>query len=316
MPRPMMPERHLLVTTTRAAWVLDLETGLARLIDQGRGVYYGISFSADQLFIACRQAAVGAIRDTQVNVILCFDRNLKPTGVLHPPTPVRDVHQILYAAGTLLVCSTYDDAVMGYEPASGRWTTWHPFGPGLPQDRHHINSVAVDGGDILLAGNRPHGWFARFGPDRTLIAHQPLGAGTHNVWVEQDGVQVCSSDEGAVRTAGGASQPIVARGWLRGIAKGHRTRYFGVSQNLVRGVRDRSDCMVVEVDAGGATLRRYSFHDFGMLHDLRVLGRPDDTHNGITFRTGADAVTALPTAYQTSPGPIDLLPRESAESPG
>lgn len=310
----MMPERHLLVTTTRAAWILDLETGLARLLDQGRGVYYGISFSADQLFIACRQAEVGANRDIQANVILCFDKGLEPVGVLHPPVPMRDVHQILYAAGTLFCCSTYDDTVMTYEPASGRWDAWQPFGPSTAQDRHHINSVAVHGRDILLAGNRPHGWFARFGPDRGLVVHQPLGAGTHNVWVEDGQIQVCSSDEGAVRGAGGASQPIVAQGWLRGIAKGHRSRYFGVSQNLVRGVRDRSDCMILEVDAGGSILRNFSFRDFGMLHDLRVLGWPDETHNLVAFDVGEDALATLTTACQTSSDLIDLMPRTGTES--
>lgn len=312
----MMPERHLLVTTTRAAWVLDLETGLARLIDEGRGVYYGISFSTDQLFIACRQAAVGSDRDSQANVVLCFDHDLQPIGVLHPPIPVRDVHQILYAAGTLFICSTYDDAVLSYDPVSGHWQAWHPFGPGPGQDRHHINSVAVDGDDILLAGNRPHGWFARFGPDRRLVTHQPLGAGTHNVWVEDGEIYVCSSDEGAVRAAGGASRPIVARGWLRGIAKGHRTRYFGVSQNLVRGVRDRSDCMILEVDPDGSILRRFAFHDFGMLHDLRVLGTPDDTHNRLALHVSDDALAALTATCQTSPDPIDLLPRQSTDRPG
>lgn len=312
----MMPERHLLVTTTRAAWILDLETGLARLIDDGRGVYYGISFSADQIFIACRQAAVGSNRDIQANVILSFDTALRPTGVLHPPSPIRDVHQILYAAGTLFICSTYDDAVFCFEPGSGRWQVWHPFGPGSAQDRHHINSVAVDGTDILLAGNRPHGWFARFGPDRRLIAHQPLGAGTHNVWVEKGEVRLCSSDEGAVRGAGGASQPIVSRGWLRGVARRDGTRYLGVSQNLVRGVRDRSDCMILEVDAGGTTLRTFSFHAFGMLHDLRAIGWPDDTHNRIALAISQNALAGLTTTYQTANGRIDLVPPIAAERLG
>ena len=310
----MMPDRYLLVTTTRALWLLDLATGLARLIDEGRGVYYGISFSADHVFIACRQAAVGSNRDIQANVILRFDKRLQPAGVLVPPLPIRDVHQILHTAGTLFVCATYDDTVMTCELASGRWDAWQPFGPSATQDRHHINSVAVDGADLLLAGNRPHGWFARFGPDRRLVAHQPLGAGTHNVWTEDGRIHVCSSDEGAVRAEGGLSQPIVEQGWLRGIAKGHEARYFGVSQNLVRGVRDRSDCMILAVDAGGATVRRFSFHDFGMLHDLRVLDRPDDTHNEVAFASSADAATALTVTYKTSPDPIDLRPRESAKS--
>ena len=303
----MMDERYLLVTTTRAAWLLDVTSGLARLLDEGRGVYYGISFSDDQIFIACRQAAVGADRDRQANIILCFDASLQPTGVLQPPMPIRDVHQILYRAGTLFICSTYDDAVIRYEPASGRWTRWHPFGPSAGQDQHHINSVAAHDGELLLAGNRPHGWYARFAPDERLLVRQALGAGTHNVWTEGGEVRVCSSDEGAVRSAGGTIQPVVTRGWLRGIAKGRVNRYFGVSQNLVRSVRDRSDCMILAVDAAGAVVRTFSFLDYGMLHDLRVLGRADDSHNGTSFEVGAAAVAALTASYQTRTHPIDLL---------
>lgn len=311
----MMPERYLLVTTTRAVWVLDLASGLARLVDEGRGVYYGISFSDDRLFVACRRAAVGADRDRQANVVLCFDKALRPAGVLVPPMPIRDVHQILYAAGTLFICSTYDDTVIRHEPATGRWEAWQPFGPSAAQDQHHINSVAIHDGDILLAGNRPHGWHARFAPDGRLLARQALGAGTHNVWVEDGEVQVCSSDEGAVQGAGEAKQPVVAQGWLRGVAKGRTTRYFGVSQNLVRGVRDRSDCMILALEPGGAVVRTFAFLDFGMLHDLRVLGRSDDSHNGVSFPLEERSLTGLTRTYATGPHPIDLRPRGEEHGP-
>lgn len=311
----MMHEHHLLVTTTHAAWILDLESGLARLLDQGRGVYYGISFSDDRLFIACRRAPVGADRDRQANVILCFDRALQPAGVLQGPVPIRDVHQVLYAAGTLFICSTYDDAVLCYEPGTGRWQVWHPFGPGTAQDHHHINSVATHDGDILLAGNRPHGWHARFTANRHLVGREALGAGTHNVWSEGGDIGVCSSDEGAVRTAGGQRRPVVAQGWLRGVARGRKMRYFGVSQNLVRGIRDRSDCMILALDEEGSITRTFSFLGYGMLHDIRVLGHADDTHNGVAFRLGERWTSALGDAYQTSSQPIDLQPRDDADLP-
>ena len=57
------------MTTTQAFWLLDYDAASAWQIDCGKGVYYGISFWNEHLYIAARQARVGGNRDSQDNVI-------------------------------------------------------------------------------------------------------------------------------------------------------------------------------------------------------------------------------------------------------
>ncbi len=311
MPTHPASHRHLLVTTTRAAWLVDLAARRARLVDEGRGVYYGISFSRDRVFIACRQAEVGADREGQDNAILCFDRRLRPVEVLRPAPRLRDVHQIVCRGDTLLACSTYDDAVLRFSLHGRTWDAWYPFGRSdRGRDRHHINSVGLDGDAILLAGNKPSGWFARLAEGATMPdAPTPLGIGTHNVWVEGGAVAVCSSDEGAIRLSTGARRDLADRGWLRGFARDEQYAYVGVSQNRVRGVRDRSDCMILQVDAAGAVVDTYAFMGFGMLHDMRVLGVADLAHNGIAFELSTATLLHRDADYMLPADRIDLQPR-------
>ena len=303
------PGSLLLVTTTVAAWVLETGSGQARRIHEGSGVYYGVSFSEDTLFIACRQAVVGAEREMQDNVILCFDRNLVQRQVLRAPWPIRDVHQIFCHDATLYVCATYDDAVLTYDLVERSWHRWHPFGQsnGLP-DQHHINSILVDEVGILLAGNAPHGWIASFGPDRILRggSHKPLGTGTHNVWHEHGRTTVCSSDEGGIRSEDGGFETICADGWLRGVASAGGERYVGISQNRTREAREGSSCTVLRIDESGSIIRRYTFDGYGMVHDMRLLGVADPTHNGIEFLLAEGALDHAGSVYQTSPDLIDL----------
>lgn len=109
-----MSAPYLLATTTQTAWLLDPASGNARCVDTGRGVYYGITFTPETIFIACRQAPVGTDRSSQNNVILGFDHNLQPIAELRGRWPIRDVHQIFHNEGILYICSTFDDYIIEY----------------------------------------------------------------------------------------------------------------------------------------------------------------------------------------------------------
>ncbi|MBV9757578.1 MAG: hypothetical protein JO047_11025, partial [Alphaproteobacteria bacterium] len=118
----------LAIPTTLGFWLLDETSGRAFLAGSGRGVYYGISFDADHLYLAARQAAYGAERSTQNNAVLVFDRQLRLARIIHAPTPIRDVHQIFCDHRSLWIASTYDDKIFEHDLADGGWNVWHPFG--------------------------------------------------------------------------------------------------------------------------------------------------------------------------------------------
>ena len=300
----------LLVSTTLALWLLDLDSGQAWQIDAGRGAYCGVSFDQDRIYVACREVAYARDRESQDNAILCLDRKLRLVEVLRAPQPIRDVHQIFCHRGTLFVCSTYDDAVMEYEVARGTWNVWQPFpaeAKGL-RDEHHINSIFVRDDMIVLAGSQPAGWFARFNRDRKPLENgrQLMGSMSHNVWLEDEEVCVCSSGEGTLTSTSGMRRLIHPRAWLRGLCRVGMQFYVGISQELHRSARAASDCSIVMVGGEGRLERCYSFLGFGVISDLRTLGISDTTHNGISFTLDPGAIDSRFQKYETRSTLIDL----------
>jgi hypothetical protein len=277
----------LALTTTLAFWIIDYDTASAWQIDCGKGVYYGISFWNQYMFIAARQAGVGANRDAQDNIILCYSDDLRLTRILKPPSAIRDVHQIAAADGVLYVVSSYDDQIACYDIETDDWTFWQPFtpyaGPGL--DAYHINSVYVGASEILLAGLRPKGWAARFDRlTRKLISRQDLGRETHNVWLDGGAVHVCSSADSSILREDGQSYALLTYSWVRGCCGQGDRRFAGTSENLARANRAFSDCSVLEMDDHYRYVSTVRLRGFGMLLDLRSIDIPDPmTHNGQTF---------------------------------
>lgn len=282
-----MSAPYLLATTTNAVWLLDPASGNACAVHTGGGVYYGITFTEEMIFVAHRQVPVGADRPSQDNGILCFDRNLRLIAELRSPWPIRDVHQIFHYEEILYICSTFEDVIVEYSLRYKAWNRWFPFGDyGEVKDANHINSIFVDKQGFLLAGTLPSGWFASFDTNKKLCGagKRSLGVGTHNVWRDGDTISVCSSNESAIVSENGRIQKVCERGWVRGVAKLGASLFIGVSQNLVRDIRGQSDCMIARLDADGMPSRLYTFLGFGMLHDIRTINAPDDTHNGLEFK--------------------------------
>lgn len=277
----------LAITTTQAFWLINPDSEIAWQIDCGKGVYYGISFNANYLFLAARQAAYGDNRDTQENVILCYDTKLNLRRILTPPfDSIRDAHQIAVVDGHLYVVSTYDDLIACWNMASDEWSFWAPFGSGnFAKDVHHINSIFISNNRIYLAGLHPKGWVAIFDKhSRNISGYFELGMGTHNVWLENDVVFVCSSNQSAIINRSGELMPIIKNAWVRGFCFCGKRRFVGASENLIREDRPLSNCYVIEIDEKFALVNSLEISGCGMLHDIRSLNIPDiNTHNTFAF---------------------------------
>lgn len=300
----------ILVTTTLALWLLELDSGRAWQIDTGKGAYCGLTFDQSHIYVAGRQAGYSTDREHEENVILCIDRKLHLTGVLRPPRPIRDVHQVFCHEGELFICSTYDDAVLIHNFASGGWNIWEPFrniASGM-RDENHINSVYVYDDTILLAGCEPKGWFAAFDRKRNPISggKQLLGSMTHNIWREGDQTWVCSSKGGSIVSSSGDQLVINPRAWLRGVCQVGDQFYVGISQELHRAGRTNSDCSVAAIDDEGRIIRSYSFLGYGMVYDIRALDEADPTHNRTVFSLEPGAIDDRFKTYETRDELIDL----------
>jgi hypothetical protein len=276
----------LFISTTLALWWLDTLTGIATQIDGGKGVYYGITFSADRLYVACRQAEFGSDRDTQDNSILVFDCGLHLIEVIKCPFRIRDVHQIVYHADLLHIVSSYDDAIVQYDILHRQWRTWYPFGAHEDEeerDQHHINSVWFRGSNPILLGLRPNGWVAEFDKHRHQIYRKEFGSGSHNVWEQGGQLWTCSSNEGAIVSEEGKRIDIHPNAFVRGFATLDGLIYAGISQMRVRARRHDSDCSIAQITSDGVIKRYFSIRGYGLIHEIRTVGQADASHNSISF---------------------------------
>jgi len=112
------------------------------------------------LYVAACQARVGSNRDKQDNVILCYNEDVRLDRMIKPPTPIRDVHQIMAADDVLYVVSSYDDQIACYDIERDDWILWQPFMPyaGAGLNVHHINSIFITADEINpIRFHRTHG---------------------------------------------------------------------------------------------------------------------------------------------------------------
>lgn len=275
----------LLVTTTRAFWVFDETSRQAYRIDEGNGVYYGLTHGHDgHIFVGARRCRYGvdvAGRAAQTGTILVFNPDLSPGGELQPPFPLRDLHQICYFDDKLWVCATHDNMIAIY--GFPGWETWYPFGePADPTkpDSHHINSIWVDGDEIFLVGHSgTTGCVHVF--DRVTREHRrtlDFGRYAHNVWRENGQLQVLSSLEGCILSEDGTRRPVSPGNFVRGAVVTGQRLYVGVSENVNRAEREKGSCEVVRLDPSGRTQSIMGLVGYGMVHDVRCPGLHDAAH--------------------------------------
>jgi len=281
----------LVVSTTQALFALDPVRRELFEIDRGRGVYYGIAYSPTRVYVAARRSPYGvdhAARAAQRAVIIEFDTDLNELGVLEPPFPLRDVHQIHFGLGRLWVCCTHDDMLATWDGET--WDRWHPAGlpdpmdtpEGPTTDLHHFNSVRSDGRTIdVLANKAATGTIHRFrAHDLAPLDRIDLGQGAHNVWREGDDLYTLSSKDGRLLSTAGVDLPF--GGFVRGVVCPPREtgldRFVGVSCRAPREIRPTSDATLVRCDPDWNVLDEFPIHREGMIHDVRAPGTPDLGH--------------------------------------
>lgn len=284
------------VTNTKSLNLIDEDSGILWNIHQGSGVYYGITFDENHLFVAARCAGYGSDREIQKNTILCFNTQLKIEETLIPDIPLRDVHQITMHEGILYVCSTFDDQIGCYDTRTKTWEFWQPFDNEhiSGQDKHHINSITVTEDQILLSGTLPQGWIARFDKKtrKSTAGKEPLGDKTHNVWLDNGVLHICSSYEGGIRDEANNFYSLGQMSWTRGYCRTETHRYVGLSENRLRADRENSDSCLVQCDLNFNILRSLLIEGAGMIHDMRILDKKDPTQSNITFDIDKDVLNA------------------------
>jgi hypothetical protein len=265
----------LLVTTSHSLLRVDPASGAIAPIHRGLGLYFGIATDGERYFVAARGRMVSSElpAEEERGRILVFDRALRLVENIEAPFALRDMHEILWHAGSLWVTCCYDNMVAIYHATTATWEKWYPLGPtpDPPYDVNHLNSLAtVDGSLCVVAHNRGPSELLKFDPgSRALLSRDPFGVQSHNIRETGFGLITCSSGEGALVGMNGWRLDV--GGFPRGLLLGAKENYVGISEIAERQDRDLSTARIAVLDSQWRPLRTITLDAEGLLLDIQEL---------------------------------------------
>lgn len=219
----------------------DLRLEQVRKIDEGHGVYFGLSRMRDRVYAVAR--------NTDVNG-QAVDPNYPPSTLISIPErkhwaipDTRGLHQIRCHDGLVWLMSCRDPELVAFDPKRSSVIgaisltplvpreLQHPIPPEHPTDRYHFNSLYFTEDRLyVLAHNWGHGSFALEldypGLDeflrrpRVIRTHTGLGNHAHDIYVERNRLHVLDSGNGRLLIADEQERPASTKDQKQSFARG------------------------------------------------------------------------------------------------
>jgi len=281
-----------LVTTSLAFLAVDLETGEAVPIHTKKGLYFGISYSDDMIFVAARNNRNPFnYLDTQdleyaSGSILVFNYNLDLVGEITIPTlttvvTLRDLHQLMFFDGELWAICALDNVICRYD--SQKWDYWFPS-PNKKhrwKDIHHFNSLWLDfdfKSLYVLAHKRSLSEIWKFSyPELNLQETYKLGEHGHSIWKLNHDIYTCDSKGESVVSLKGFKLHV--GDFTRGVAISDKFFVIGSSDIAERNKRQLSSGKINVYNTEWVKLRTFKVEKLGQVNDIRVPGYYDVCHH-------------------------------------
>ena len=261
-----MPE--IIVTTSKAILSIDCDTLEQTVLHQGCGVYFGIAYNDDKLYVAARKD--NSDSTNTAGEILVFDKQIMLVDEIKPSHfDLLDLHQIIFWRGKLLCTVTGDDCIAIYDGES--WDRWWP--EDTSGDNKHYNSLlATDDHLYLLAHNKgSDSYVLRFDDIHQKYNHRYPGMGSqsHDLWIDDDKLFVLSMIESAV-VCEDHTRKVIGAGFTRGISKVGEFYYIGVSAVASRGNRPNTVGGLIVCDKRWDVVKRIVLGINGQVLDVKV----------------------------------------------
>lgn len=290
-PQPLMEiatqmgsTRVVLVGTSRSLLKVDLETEEVTVVDDRHGLYYGITWDSESVYVASRwYPPFMPTANIERPRLLRFDQHLKLTSRDKFPAKAGGLHQIIYHDDHLYCsCSRQDYYLV--RDANSEWSIWYPSDKREHhnQDTHHFNSIWFHGDRMYLVGhnNGPSDVWELAYPQRELLTKHSIGCYSHNIWLEEDQLAACNSKEGTLETASGR---ILCRidGFPRGVIIGDTVNVVGVSDIANRRMRKKMLGRLHVYSKDWQLQKVIPLGRCGQVGEVRCLDSPDLAHNGL-----------------------------------
>lgn len=260
----------LFVTTSFSFLRLDVDTGMSYCLHHGGGLYYGITRSANNIFVAARHRLVSSDTpsEDECGVILVFDKTLREVGRLIATFPLRDMHEIKWHRGALWITCSFDNMVAIFD--GKKWHKWYPLGEPTeePYDRNHFNSLMFEKDRLwVLAHNKGPSTLLAFDLNTLMPVEQvELGNQAHNIWREHNELFVCSSGESKI--VGIEGFELETGGFPRGIVHHNGNRYIGISELSERKDRDFTTGVILVYNENWEFEKKIELPGEGLVLDL------------------------------------------------
>jgi hypothetical protein len=261
----------IIITTTQ--YVFALRGDSIHIVHEGKGVYYGIACSENELYVGCRNEIMGPVdasaRETERGSILVFEqqslsliREIKPDQF-----SLRDIHGMLYVDRKLFVTCSFDNMIAIYDFASNCWSKWYPAINPLARgrDQNHFNSLIVDEENIVVLAHN-HGRSTLFLFDREsleLCSTRMLGVQAHDIFRILGNVATCSSAEGTIVSEDG--WVLRTGGFPRGIDYAGESIFVGISHVTKREQRHDAPGIIRQFDRAWKFKADYLLYGVGMV---------------------------------------------------
>lgn len=253
------------------------DRGEKRILHEKGGVYYGISWSENRLFVLWRNFKKGAI-------ILVFDTSFNLIDQIDLGKHI-DGHQILYVRDRLFVTNTAENDVMEIDPQDRqiRNLKLSPF----EHDHNHINGLSYIDEDqlwVLFANGKIEGnsEMKKYQLSRGEIVDEvSVGNQIHNFL----GDYITSSyDFEVFRYRNGQKcESIGLKGWLRGMDFVDDLLLVGSSVISEREDRtNKNDGKLYLLDKSLNLLDEIKIPEIGQINEIRTIST-SYSHNNVSF---------------------------------
>lgn len=278
--RKAMASDRVLVGTSRSLFLVDIETSEIERVESKYGLYYGISWDDEQIFVSARwypwYMPTSHIERPR---LLTFDGRMKRASIREFQVPAGGVHQLIHSGDTIFCTASAEDGVVISK--GGKDEIWYPSKD--PDDHgrdvHHFNSVWINGDRLFLVGhnNGPSEVWEFTYPDREFVRRTIVGKYVHNVWPYKGGLAVCNSGNGRLEALDG-TQIVETGGFPRGVAIGPERTVVGVSARASRSNRWLTIGKLQVYDPDWKLMKTISLGVSGGVCEIRNVDCPDAAH--------------------------------------
>lgn len=274
----------ILATTTKSLLAIDIVNEVSYTLHQGKGLYYGIAFNENHIFVGARnnnnnEATTEEDRQQETGSILVFDHDLNLTDEIISPFAMRDIHQVYYLDGKLFIACSFDNMVAIYD--FQKWEKWYPLEK-HNEDYYHFNSINSYNNVLMVLAhnwNREPSQILFFDKNNLKFLDEiKLGYQAHNIWLEGKHLFTCDSANNQIINTNGFQKN--ADGFLRGASILDDFKIIGSTELIIeRQDRIYAGSEIYLFDKFWKGIKKISIKNEGQILEIRCPGSSDMNYN-------------------------------------